>query len=446
MSGEQEKQNDYMPLTAPQCAAFSEFLFRRVPDWDRELARDRFPISYLYTSMYPSEQWDSFTGTTHTWDRVHVTRPNDNAQWTTMDATACVGAPCNPDRKYLGWGSTRNTYVKYHQDYSTPVFCFDQLRHIEEAVAQLAAIVDGIKDFPESIASDFIRQLVVSQAVLWHIAGSALTTVTPAFTSDPREYDLGGDANLPTSKINMGYLDNHMEDLQYQGYMDKMFSPDNSFLMTTDLQTHRELTVRNPDLKRIFNGSDFRKGGQFYSYGLAMTAIGNWGFKIDPEPLRAQRIRAGVLQRIWPYQNMPTTVGKMPQFDTSYKNAQYQMYHVYNKAARKIYTGTTDPVNPEMKFVSRNLMGKWSWKNPDYFTAVDPATGITCSYQNDKKNMGYFLAEFEYGSKTIYPEIEMVIWAQREPQAVIDTARCAAAPSSAYQVDLYPYNGDNCSV
>lgn len=433
-----------MALSESQCSAFNSFLFRRVPDWDRELAKDRFPISYLYSGMYPSSEWPSFTGDTHTWDRVHVTRPNDDNDWDQVSAENCI-ATCTNTRKFLGWGSTRSTYVKYKREYSSPVFCFDQLRHVEEAVQQLAAIVNGLKDLPEHIISDFIRQLVVVQAGNWHIAGSALTTVTPTFTADPTEYDFGGDANLPTSKITMGYLDNHMEDLQYNGYMDKMFTPNNSFLMTIDLQTHRELTVHNPDLKRMFDGADFRKGGQFYSYGLAMQALGNWAFKIDPEPLRAQRIHDGILQRIWPFENVNTTVGKRPQFDTAYKNAQYQMYHVYNKEARRIYTGTTEPVNPDMKFASRNLMGKWSWKNPDYFTALDPCSGTTCTYQNDKKNMGYFLAEFELGSKIIYPEIEMVIWAQREPQAVINNARCAAAPDSAYQ-DLYPYNCADCSV
>jgi hypothetical protein len=435
-----------MALSAAQCKAFNEFLFRRVPDWDKELAKDRFPYSYIYSGMYDQKTWPSFTGTTHTWDKVHVTRPNDDGNWEEMSADACVGAPCNPDRKFTGWGSTRNTYVKYHRDYQSPVFCFDQLRHIEEAEAQLAAIIEGHKDMPEAIISDFLRQLSVLQGNVWYSCGSALTTVTPSYSSTTGLYDFGGDAYLPTSKLNMGYLDNHIENLQYNGYFDRMFTPNGTFLITSDIQTHRELTARNPDLVQMYNGADFRKGGQFFSYGLAMKGIGNWSFKIDPEPIRAQRMTAGKLQRIWPYRNVAATTGKKPQFDTAYKNAQYQMFHVYNKAAREIYVGDTSPVNPEMKFVSRNLLGKWSWKNPDYFTALDPASGTTCSYQNDKKNMGYFLAEFELGSKTIYPEIEMIIWAQREPQAVIDTARCATAPASAYQVDLYPYNGDNCSV
>ncbi len=435
-----------MALSTAQCKAFNEFLFRRVPDWDRELARDRFPMSYVYSGMYESKPWPSFTGTTHTWDKVHVTRPNDNASWEAMTADACVGAPCNPDRIFTGWGSTRNTYTKYHRDYQTPVFCFDQLRHIEEAKAQLSAIIEGHKEMPESIISDFLRQLSIAQANVWHSAGSSLTTVTPTFNTDPTKYVFGSDANLPTSKINMGYLDNHIEDLQYAGYFNRMFTPNGTFLMTTDIQTHRDLTVQNPDLVQMYNGADFRKGGQFFEYGLTMKGIGNWSFKIDPEPLRLQRNGAGILQRIWPYRNVAATVGKKPQFDTAFKNAEYQMYHVYNRAAREVYTGDMEPVNEEMKFVSRNLNGKWSWKNPDFFRALDPASGTVCDFQNDKKNMGYFLAEFELGTKTVYPEIEMIIFAKREPQAVIDTTRCAAAPASAYQVDLYPYNGADCFV
>lgn len=436
-----------MALTSGQCQNFNQFLFRRVPDWDKELAKDRFPYSYLYSGMYESATWPSFTGTTHTWDRVHVTRPNDNAVWEAMSADPCITTPCAPPRFYTGWGSTRNTYTKYHRDYQTPVFCFDQLRHIEEAEAQVAAIIEGHKNLPESIISDFLRQLSIAQADYWYSAGASDVSVVPTFdTAQPSYYLFGNDASLPTSKLTMGYLDNHVENLQYNGYFDRMFTPDGTFLITSDIQTHRELTVRNPELVRMYNGADFKKGGQFFSYGLAMKGVGNWSFKIDPEPIRAQRIAAGKLQRVWPYVNNAATVGKKPVFDTAYKNAQYQMYHVYNRAARKVYVGDTTPVSAEMKFAPRNLMGKWSWKNPDYFSATDPTTGVVCNFQNDKKNMGYFLAEFELGTKSIYPEIEMIIWAQREPQAIIDTARCASVPANAYQVNLFPYNAYDCSI
>ena len=48
-----------------------------------------------------------------------------------------------------------------------------------------------------------------------------------------------------------------------------------------------------------------------------MSGVGNWLFKVDPEPMRFQHIGNGVLRRLFLYQNVATTVGKMPVFDPS---------------------------------------------------------------------------------------------------------------------------------
>jgi hypothetical protein len=429
-------------MPSVDCAKFNDFLFRRVPDFDKALARDRQPFSYLYSNMYAEESWPSFTGTTHTWDKVHVTRPNDTGNWDAMNSDSCAQTICDPTRLYTGWGSTRNTYTKYHRDYQTPVFCFDQLRHVEEAQQQLSAIIQGHKKLPEGIISDFLRMLSIRQSDKIHIcsaAGTTVTTVDTMFKNNMLDIDLGSAANLPTSKLSMNYLDAYIEVLMYNGYFDQEFIPTGKYSITTDLQTLRDLANQNPALAAMYTSADFQKGGKFYEYGV-MNGVGNWLFKVDPEPLRFQHIGSGVLRRIFPYQNIAATVGKKPVFDTAYLNAEYQMYHVYNRAARTVYGGDLSPVNPEMKFsTSRNLMGKWSWKNPDYFTAVDPTNGVVCSYQNDKKNKGYFLAEFEMGTKTVYPEIERVIIAKRETQPVVDVPRCASSPAMIYQT-LTPYN------
>ena len=117
------------------------------------------------------------------------------------------------------------------------------------------------------------------------------------------------------------------------------------------------------------------------------------------------------------------------------------MYHVYNRAARQVYVGDITSVNDTMKFgLARSLMGKWSWKNPDYFKALDINTGTVCEYDNIKKNKGFFLGEFEMGIKTIYPEIEMIIIAEREPSGVVNVPRVAADVAMTTYQDLTPYN------
>jgi hypothetical protein len=433
-------------MTSEQCRRINNVLFRRTPDFDRELARDRFPFNYLYTGMYDSGTWEPGTGDTHTWDKVHVTRPNDDGCWDEVSiggSSSTICSPvCAPARLYTGWGSTRASYGKFHRDYQTPVFCYDQLRDVEQVVNQLSAIVEGHKELPDEITSDFLRLYSIRSANQLYIAGSANTTVTVSagmFLSNCSKIDLGGTGNLPSSKLTVQYLNNHISELMYNGYFKKAWFPPGKFGITMDIETEQTLTVQNPALTAMYDAADFSKGGKFFDYGV-VGGIGPWLFKRDNTPMRFQHIGAGVLQRIWPYENVAATVGKKPEFSTDYKNAQYQMYHVFNRDARLIKYGTTTPVNGDMKFnTSRNMMGKWSWKSPDYFRATDPNTGAICEYMNDKKNMGYFLAEFELGVKTVYPEIEMIIIAQRQPQVIVDDPYCGTAPSMIYQ-SLTPYN------
>ena len=75
---------------------------------------------------------------------------------------------------------------------------------------------------------------------------------------------------------------------------------------------------------------------------------------------------------------------------------------------------------------------------------VDPNTGIMCAYQNDKGNKGYWLGEYDLGEKTIYPEIERLIFALGQPQQYVrkpNTGTVATAPTTSadYQA-LLAYN------
>ncbi len=435
-------------MNAEQCSQVNATLFRRTPDFDKDIKRDRFPFSYVYSNMYAQQTWPTGTGTTHTRDKVFVARANDDGCWDKVTvggdgtATGCDSL-CAPPRKVIGWGSQRYTYDRYHRDYQIAPLCFDQLRNVEEVINQLAGIIAGLKRQPDSIVSDFLRLLSLRQADYIHIAGSAGTTVAVTanmFLANCTKIDLGGTGNLPTSKLTMQYLNNHIENLQYNGYFNQQFLPEGTFAITTDIQTHQDLANQNPTIVSQMALPEYRKGGDYWQYGLMQGKIGNWMFKLDPEPMRFQHIGNGVLQRVWPYQNVAATVGLKPQFDTLYKNAQYQLYHVYNRNARTVFLGDISPVNAEMKFnMARDLMGKWMWKSPDYFRYTDPNTGKTCEYNNDKGNYGYLLGEYEMGAVTDYPEIEMMIIAQRQPAVVVNNPYCGTAPSMGYQ-DLKAYN------
>jgi len=236
----------------------------------------------------------------------------------------------------------------------------------------------------------------------------------------------------------MGYLDNHILDLQMNGYFKNEFTPTGKYQVMTDIQTWRDLANNNPALAQMYNSADFEKGGAYYKYGV-MSGVGNWLFRPDSTPIRYQHLGSGVLQRVQPYENVATTVGLKPEFSQAYKNAQYQVSHVYNTAARIQYTGQAPAIGSGLKFGPRNFNGRWSWKSPEVIIYTDPNTGVTCTLRNDKQNQGYFLGEYEMGFKTVYPEIEMMILHQVEPQAIVNNPRCAAEASVAVQ-SLNAYN------
>ena len=107
---------------------------------------------------------------------------------------------------------------------------------------------------------------------------------------------------------------------------------------------------------------------------------------------------------MWPFENVAATFGLKPVYSTAWKNAPIRLYHVYNRDARRSYVGDMTSVNDEMKFgLARSFMGQWTWKSPDYFDAVDPNTGVKCSFNNDKRNKGYWLGEYDLGGENCLP-------------------------------------------
>jgi len=203
--------------------------------------------------------------------------------------------------------------------------------------------------------------------------------------------------------------------------------------VTVDATTRRRLLVANPALTQMYSAADFAKGGQFYSYGVS-AGCGDWLFKEDKNQMRF-RFRADLdgknfagaalsgaiwIEQIQPFENVSATFGLKPQYSQAWKKAPIRLHHVYNRDARTVYVGDITSVNDEMKFgMARDLLGKWTWKSPDVIITTDPTTGVQCTQNNDKKNKGYWLGEFDLAEKTVYPEIERMILALGEAQPYV---------------------------
>ena len=474
-----------MPLSTSQCGAFNSYLGSRPYPWAKKISEDRKPFEYIYTGMYATEMFPLQSETTLLHEKVYVTRPNDPGLWQQFAADPCLGTPCSLTPQVIGHGVDQLRFDRYRREYNSIPFCLDQLNTIDEGIQKLGMIAKGYQDLPENICSDFLRLLVLrkcgtnaTQSGLW-LAGisdaygnpvaldisdnmfTVSTGTAPAYTNNALFLNLNGNAGLTAlvtsgaltasttaaviaamGQLTMEYLANCQDDLAANGYHKREWLMAGKFSITVDATTRRQLLVANPALTQMYSAADFQKGGAFYSYGVTQ-GCGDWLFKEDKQQMRF-RFRADLdgqaingvgganavwIEQVWPFQNISATFGLKPVFSTDWKNAPIRLYHVYNREARTIYVGDIASVNSEMKFgLARSFMGKWTWKSPDYFTYVDPNTGVTCSVNNYKHNQGFFMGEYDLGIKTVYPDIERVILALGQAQPYVRKPNTGVVP------------------
>jgi len=439
------------------CGAYQDFLFDRSPHFDEDILRDWFPTDDAWIGHTLTGTWEAFTGDTHVFDRVHVAFPDESGCWEVVDTTGCLGKPCAPTETLIGWGSTRVTYGKERKSYATNVLCFDQITSKAKAKEQFAQIVAGLKEITKMVNSNWMRTWALRGAQTLYIAGQAGLTLplndsTFGLNSGVAgglpctTLNLGSDALLPTSKLTVQYLDTFYEPLQFVGYFKFKYMPAGIFKLITDPITARDLREQNPALVQNFRFTDFMKGGEMFKFGIS-TAVGNYGISFDGYPIRFQHLPpGGILQRVFPYNNVPATIGIKPQPNAAYMNAPYQISYIWHTEAMRVLAQELKAVHPEMPFLIRDLAGKWRFAGPesDALVITDPSTGTTCTIDNKRRNQGVFFSDYERGVRYERPELVRAILHLREPSCVVDQPTCTTPP--AYVVQSYSSGNSVCLV
>lgn len=422
------------------CEAFNDVLLDQAPHFDKEITRDWFPTDDAWIGHVATMPWDAFDGTTHVYDHVHVGAPDLTQAWDSVDlqTSGCISNACTSSAVSVGWGETRKTYSQEKKTYQTNVLCYDQIDSKAKAKQLMADIIKGIKLITKMVWSDYIRRNSLMLNETLFICGSAMNSVaiTPGmFTGAMSEINLGSAGNLPTSNLTIQYLQRSYAPLQGKGYFKSRFVPNGMFKLITDEITSNQLIEQNPSLISMYKITDFTQGGQLFKYGMN-SAIGNFGISWDSWPARFYHVGNGVLQRVWPYINVPATIGIKPQWNTQYELAPYQYSTIWHPEAMKRAVIDLAPVHPEMPFFTRDLGGAWNFTggNRDRtFVVVDPNTGDTCVIDNKKGNKGMWWADFRSGFKFEYPEWTRPILHLRDPGCVVDNVPCPTAPAYVQQ-------------
>lgn len=434
------------------CKSFFDFLFDQSPHFDKDVLKDWFPTDDAWIGHVATIDWESFTGTTHVYDHVHVGAPDLSQAWDVFDtqSTNCVVNVCTPKAISVGWGSTRKTYSQEGKRYETNVLCFDQMNTRAKAKQQLSEIIKGIKELTKMIWSDYIRRNSLMLSPTIYIAGQARATVTTSpsmFTGGMTTIQLGSDSLLPTSTLTMQYLQRFYEQLQGNGYFKSNYVPNGMFKLITDPISSQQLIEMNPALVNNFKFTDFTRGGELFKYGMS-KAVGNYGIAWDLFPARFYPKNDGLggLQRVWPYLNQAATIGIKPVLNQKYLDAPIQYSPVWHPEAMKRAVPHLTSVHPEMPFMTRDLGGKWNFTGPDSDTIVvtDPVTGTTCVIDNKARNQGLWWADFRSGFRFEFPEWTIPILHLREAGCVVDNPICSTPGS--YVVQDYSDVNPVCPV
>lgn len=415
------------------CAAYYDYLFDRTPHFDEDILMDWFPTDDAWIGQVQTGAWDAFTGTQHTYDRIHVGTPNLSEEWdvfATQDET-CVSGACAPNEISVGWGSTRKTYNRYRKSYTTNVLCFDQINTRAKAKEQMAQIVRGIKEITKMVQSDYLRRRSLQSADTIYIAGSDMLEVPitdSTFTGAALTVDLGSADNLPQSQLTIQYLQRFYEPLQFNGYFKSKYTPNGMFKLITDPITSQQLVQANPELRGGFKFTDFQKGGELFKYGMS-AAIGNFGISWDGYPMRFYHQGNGVLRRVFPFVNVAATIGIKPQPAEEYMLAPYQYSPIWHPEAMRRLVPKLESVHPEMPFLTRDLAGQWKFVMDPVLVVKNPDDGTTCTIDNKRRNQGLWYADFENAIKFERPEIIRGILHLREPGCVVNQVPCSTAPA-----------------
>lgn len=418
------------PAGSLTCKQFTDYLIRKSEHLDEIIIRDITPTSG-WPGHVETGTFEAYDGVSHTFDKVNRVFPDLSGCWTTRTAGSCIGTPCDYTEKRIGFGSTRDSYSLQYANYGSDLFCFDQILSADKAKEQFSMIIGNLKDASMIISSERLRSEAFRIAGTKIAAGVGMQEFTYTTNEDCTRIV---PSVLPTSKLTIQMLQRQLEPLTLNGYFGKTPAGIPIAEVVTDKITSYNLVQGNTALASLFRFEDFTVGGNLYKYGMT-SGIGNFGFRIDEHPMRFQLLADGVtLERVFPYVNVDATQGIKGIVNDAYVNARYQIDFIWHKMAMKSLVRDAKPVNPMMPFAARDFAGKWQFVMDNL-----GADANGCVINNERRNKGKFIADFENATKAQYPEFAIAFLSLREPACVTDVTPCTEDPGYVEQ----DYNSAN---
>lgn len=340
-----------------------------------------------------------------------------------MVESGCIGTPCDPTRKKVGFGFDAFTYNLEEIFYETDIFCFPLIMSADAAKEQFAALISGLREATIWIWNHRYRTEAVRVAKRKVLAGAAMLDANPVFSSDCTNLTV---AAAPTSTLTIQFLQRYVEPLILEGYMGENPLPAKMFIeLITDVIAANDLRENNPALANYLRVGQVADFAELYRYGIT-GSIGNFLIHPDPTPLRYQQINATTYNMVNPYENNPATEGIGADENWAYVNSKFQWSFLWHRMAMRSLVRRSEPINSQMPFGARDFGGRWKFVM-DNMTCRDADTGELVPVDNVERTKGKFIANFSAGTKPEHPEWAVAIFHLRQISCVNDITPCAPA-------------------
>lgn len=317
---------------------------------------------------------------------------------------------CAPTATTIKRGEIQRTFTLYGTAFRTDTVCLSDLKRAHQAAEAAGAFEKSLKEYVTVFWSDYYRL----QNIAMVDYKASTTSASFLSVSASSAVDHTGVSGLPTVNLSWAHLDQVYADLIRRGVAEEYAVGQTSsgapVIPIILGMGYKQLLFRDD--------SDKREQIKFYDTAQNLKAMGFDGAIngflpiVDVFPIRygnATPIAAvaglTIANMIYPTTNTAATVGQKNIPNANYLNtarggiAQFEVVSILPKNVYETHFEAADPTSfSGMSFMDQNYVGEFRWINNPTFEG-----------DNDRGNLGYYLADIRVAAKPLNPDLGISI-------------------------------------
>ena len=322
-------------------------------------------------------------------------------------STGTGNANCSPSTTVIKRGEIQRTFRLYGTSFSTDTVCLSDLKRAVDAAEAVAGFERALSEYISVWWSDWYRLQnigMVDNKAATRSSGSLVTAST-------QNANHTGLASLPNEYLGWDHLKQIYWQLCRNGLADELAVGRDSKGRPV-IPLHAGAGV----ISRLFTNADTKEQVKFFDPAKNLETLGYDGAVngflpvVDLFPIRYGKATTGITavsdltaaNMIYPTVNADATSGRKYTPNAAYGvngvAGGLAEYEVATILGRSVWEAKYEAVDPTqfagMKFDPSSYIGEFQWINSRTFGG-----------DNDRGNLGYYLADIRAAAKPIFPEL-----------------------------------------